>query len=74
MKIKIGDTVELNSSHTMEGKIVKIVGELPAPAGETWEAVVVDGTARTWVMLEHIEQKLEPYPLRKACPVPTRPT
>ena len=58
MKIKIGDTVKLNSRHVMEGKLVKIVGELPAPGGKTWEAVVVDGTARTWVMPEHIERKL----------------
>ena len=58
MNIKIGDMVELNSSHAMEGELVKIVGKLPAPGGITWEAVVVDGTARTWVMPKHIERKL----------------
>jgi len=58
MKIKIGDTVVLNERHVMEGKTVEILRELPAPSGEAWEAVVVDGTAKTWVMPEHIERKL----------------
>ena len=59
MEIKIGDTVVLNSRHAMEGKTVKIVGEVPPPWAKMWEAVVVGGTARTWVTPEQIEQKLE---------------
>jgi len=58
MKIKIGDTVVLNSRHIMEGETVTILRKFPAPGGETWEAVVVGGTAKTWVMLEHIERRL----------------
>jgi len=60
-QIEIGDTVILNSRHSLEGAVVTILRKLPTPGGKTWEAVVVDGTARTWVMPEHIERKLEDF-------------
>lgn len=49
MKIKIGAIVVLNSKHIMTGTTVTILRELPAPSGKMWEAVVVDGTVKTWV-------------------------
>lgn len=58
MGIEVGDTVVLNSKHIMKGTTVKIVGEIPPPWATMWEAVVVGGTAKTWVIPEQIERKL----------------
>lgn len=58
MKIKIGDTVILNAEHIMEGTTVTITARLPSPSGEMWEAIVVDGTARTWIRPDQVEKKL----------------
>ena len=58
MKIKIDDIVLLNTRHIMEGTTVKIVGKVPPPWAEMWEAVVVNGTAKTWVLPDQVERKL----------------
>jgi len=58
MKIKPGDTVVLNGAHLMKNTAVTILRELPAPEGKVWEAVVVNGTAMTWVRPDQIERKL----------------
>ena len=58
MKIKPGDTVILNDAHIMKETAVTILRELPALGGRVWEAVVVNGTARTWVRPNQIERKL----------------